>query len=260
MGESEQGLARLPIGDWQVQLLRMTLFTAHRHRVGSQDWWNKVRARSPDTIIEKPGVGGRREMGQFGEGMLILGTEPGRIDWVLAADPRASSSVDPIRTIGSFPETLEELCSVTRKWFSLADCPSARRLAFGAVLLYCVDTQQIAVEQLTPYLRTVDLTLEPSLDLFFQINRPRESKTGIQGLRINRLSKWSVVDVIQLWGSAAALPATVEHVGGQIACRLELDINTGVDFRGPLSRGKLPRVFKELVDLGKEIVTEGDIL
>jgi hypothetical protein len=43
------------------------------------------------------------------------------------------------------------------------------------------------------------------------------------------------------------------------ACCLELDINTAQDFREELTCEQLAQVFQELVELGQEIVGEGDI-
>jgi hypothetical protein len=44
-----------------------------------------------------------------------------------------------------------------------------------------------------------------------------------------------------------------------LACCIELDINTSPDYQEDLPKEKLPQIFRELVDLGKEIVKEGDI-
>jgi hypothetical protein len=56
-------------------------------------------------------------------------------------------------------------------------------------------------------------------------------------------------------------PESVESIfeAEYFACRIELDINTVPDFPGELDREILQPIFGDLVDLGQEIVREGDI-
>ena len=46
---------------------------------------------------------------------------------------------------------------------------------------------------------------------------------------------------------------------GSYYCRLELDINTAPECFGLLTPDKLPELFTEMVEMGKEIAEEGDI-
>ena len=94
----------------------------------------------------------------------------------------------------------------------------------------------------------------------YRINHPRDSSSGITDLRVNRLTKWSVA--LRRGVGFSVGPTGVSGVSpGQafFACRLDLDINTAVDFQSQLSREQLPQIFQELVDLGNEIAGEGDI-
>jgi len=83
---------------------------------------------------------------------------------------------------------------------------------------------------------------------------------GIHGLRINRLTKWSVVrrgtGLIELspHGPKASFFPSAESY----ACRLELDINTLPDYEGELPHDQLGDIFQELVDLGMETAIKGD--
>jgi hypothetical protein len=45
----------------------------------------------------------------------------------------------------------------------------------------------------------------------------------------------------------------------QIAVRLDLDINTTADFSSELPSEQLPKIFRELIELGREIAREGDV-
>jgi hypothetical protein len=44
-----------------------------------------------------------------------------------------------------------------------------------------------------------------------------------------------------------------------IACRLELDINTDAAFVGEIPNESIPTVLDELIGLGKEIASYGDV-
>ncbi len=44
-----------------------------------------------------------------------------------------------------------------------------------------------------------------------------------------------------------------------IACRIEIDVSTAADFPDELPREKLATILRELVNLGKEIASRGDI-
>jgi hypothetical protein len=56
------------------------------------------------------------------------------------------------------------------------------------------------------------------------------------------------------------LPQSISYPTSEIyACRLELDINTPQSFQNELPYDQLNNIFQELVDLGREIATEGDI-
>jgi hypothetical protein len=95
-----------------------------------------------------------------------------------------------------------------------------------------------------------------SSDLFYQINRPRDSRGKIPDLIINRLSKWSIL-ALQI----AAIDSRGSMVKGnkRLSCRLELDISTSGEYCGTIDRKAIAPVFKELVELGKEISEKGDI-
>ena len=145
------------------------------------------------------------------------------------------------------------------RWLTLDSCPEIQRVAFGAVLLSPVDSKVSGYRQLAAYLPSVTIDPEHSTDLLYQINRPRESATGIPDLKINRLSKWSVAQ-ISTAGLVLEPTRILYHDVPQayLACRLELDINTAAERREPLPRETVSNVWQELLNLGMEIVIDGD--
>ena len=97
-----------------------------------------------------------------------------------------------------------------------------------------------------------------SSDFLYQINLPPVlSTTGIEDLRLNRLSKWS----IEAWKSIAlritATTVQAQPVPQASALRLELDINTVPTFAGPIPQERLVDVYRELVAAGREIAANG---
>ncbi|MBL7065662.1 MAG: hypothetical protein ISS49_15895 [Anaerolineae bacterium] len=146
------------------------------------------------------------------------------------------------------------------RWFGLAEPPVLTRVAFGAILLYPVDRREAGYRLLQQYLDHVELDPVGSTDFMYQINRPRDATTEVVGLRINRLSRWSVASFVP-----ALLHVSSDGIGpvaqqaAQYACGLQLDVNTVPDYRGPLAQDQLRPIFTELVRLGMEIVEMGDV-
>lgn len=257
---SQQNVAgRLSLEAWQAEILRLTAFPSPAAQLGEPTWWKDLVGEPPETKISQPRTGGQQEEGPFEGRKLVLRVEPIRIDWLFTPIDDRAQEFESIPTTGSFPESLQIFLQLMLRWFELATCPPVQRLAFGATVLLPVENQQIGYRQISAYL-PFQLDPEGSSDFSYQINRPRDSTSGISGLRINRLSKWSLVRVTM--GALALGPAFVGYSARRIhhVCRLELDINTVPDFQGELSREQLPQIFQELVNLGQEIVREGDIL
>jgi len=252
-------VGRLSLEAWQAEILRLTAFPSPAAQLGEPTWWKDLVGEPPETKISQPRTGGQQEEGRFDESRkLVLRVEPTRIDWLLTPIDDWAREAKGIPTTGSFPESLQIFLQLMLRWFEFATCPAVQRLAFGATVLLPVENQQAGYRQISAYF-PFQLDPEGSSDFSYQINRPRDSTSGISGLRINRLSKWSVVRVTM--GELALGPAVVGYSARQAhdVCRLELDINTAPDFQGELSREQLPQIFQELVNLGREIVREGDI-
>jgi len=244
---------------WQVETLRLTAFPGPAVQVAEPTWWIDLVREPPETKISRPRMGGFQEEGPFKGGKLLLRVQPSRIDWLFTTVEDQEREIESFPTIGPFPESLDTFLPLMCRWFEFETCPSVQRLAFGAILLQPVKNKQAGYRQISPYLPSVQLDPEGSSDFSYRINRPRDTSSGITGLKINRLSNWSVatwrraeLSVGQTW---MGYFQAQEHY----ACRLELDINTAPYFQGELHREQLPLIFQELVDLGKKIATEGDI-
>lgn len=236
-----------------AESLRLTAFAAASARVDASGWWTQLVGSSPETSTSKPGRAELREIGRVGTRNLLLSVLPGRVDWILVA-PADAQAVDETR-IGPFREALEAFRTLMLRW--LQTCPPIVRLAFGAVVIEPVESRVAGYRNLSRYLRAVQLDAEGSQDFFYQVNRPRRSNV-VDGLQINRLSKWSVAQSVPI--TLMLTPQSVQSGmgAGQEACRIEVDINTAPRENAELPSAMLPEILGELVWLGEEIVLAGD--
>ncbi len=247
---------RLPLSKWEAQMLRLTVFPSPAADIVTHNWWEELVGEPPVDVRSQPRMGSRQEGGPFARGKLVLNIEPIRIDWLYTnvSDPNS-----PSVSVGPFEENLGLFQELVERWFNLETAPSAVRLAFGAILLAPAETREEGYRQLSPYL-PFDLDPVGSRDFLYQINRPRAPRSKIEGLSINRLTKWSVMSSHEVL--FAVTPDKSEQIGIEkvrYACRLELDINTSPEFEGELSREEQSGTFRELVEIGTEIVLEGDV-
>ena len=144
-----------------------------------------------------------------------------------------------------------------KKWLAIA--PEIKRLAFGAVLLIPVSNRDEGYTTLSRYL-PFPLDLE-ARNFTYQINRRRDSRLGLPGLEINRLSKWSCLErrMTQLQFVIGESAIASEDSPSNFAMRLEVDINTVPEYPKSLESGNLTGLFSEFIELGAEIAEKGDI-
>ncbi|MEW5988506.1 MAG: hypothetical protein AB1791_17900, partial [Chloroflexota bacterium] len=233
------------LGLWQANTLRLTAFVPPGSGLRTQNWWMDLLGEPPDNESSQPKVQKLTQEGLFDQGKLHFELQPGRIDWKYVAiekekENSTASSAEVLPTIGPFQETLETFLQLMMRWFSFESCPTATRLAFGAILFLPVASRESGYRQLSTYLPFLDLDPQYVSDLVYQINRRRPSVSGPQGLYVNRLSKWSVGGfqnqalVLGPEGVQLVTSGSVYH-----ACSLELDINTAQEFTGVLERNIL---------------------
>lgn len=194
-------------------------------------------------------------------GKLVLAINPQRIDWTYGAGMQAAH--DPIVTVGLVNETFKRFTNWIRRW--LPDAPKLTRFAFGTALLFGVEKKETGYRLLGQFLDGIPRDPDHCSDFFYQINRPRKSKTLAESgcnLEINRSSRWFVQlrqTMRLVVGSEAH--ASIAEVPGSCACRLELDLNTApiAAGDGELPMERIIELFDELVSLAEEIATLGDI-
>jgi hypothetical protein len=258
---------------WQANQLRLTMFPVLPTTGTASDWWADTVGEPPETAVQRPKIGGYRLEGPYELGRLSLEVAPGRVDWYYNAasgsqpDERPLTptglppEVEELPTIGPVAEALTSFLGSMRKWLARAACPDAQRFALGAILLDPVATRKEGHLRLARLLPGIAIDADHSRDFLYQINRPRPTKTGIAGLSINRLAKWSVIEFqSSLLALEPAIPTPAVTQGPEsFACRLEVDFNTDRYFSGALVPAQLRSLLDELSQLLLELAAAGDI-
>jgi len=241
---------------WRANVLRLTAFQAGSLEIDKLDWWERVTGETPEEQVHRPRTPEIKESGEFAGGKLTLHAQPSRLDWLLVPSA-AMGQPGPIMSIGSLPVRLDSFLPAMKAALELA--PTLRRIAFGAVLFWPVGDRTQGYEELNALLPDVQVDASTSQELAFQINRPRETRTGIHGLRINRLSKWAVLRMASKPGGELPSDLWPSSAKEGFAIVLDLDVNTVPEFAEAFQTADLWPLFSELVDFGKELAQEGDI-
>jgi len=248
--------------NWQAESLRLTVFLATNVQLKDEGWWAKITGTVPENKIAKPSRGELVEAGIFQGNALTLSVQPGRVDWILGPNASIEDNLSEIKSVGTFESAGATFSATMSNW--LKDCPSTIRLAYGVVLLEPVENREKGYLRITEYVPAVKIDPRGSEDFFYQINRPRESTTT-KGMRLNRLSKWSVASFQPVRFSIGIAqnqpqPLVYSHGGTPaMACRAEFDLSTAAGFLQELPHDMLPSIFNELVALGSEIAQFGDV-
>jgi hypothetical protein len=257
MTRTAANATRAPETDWKVESLRLTTFHAAALLANAQGWWRGLTGSDPESVVSKPRGGERAEVGRYEGWPLALQVQQqpeGRVDWVAGGFAEAAENLEAVpRLVDRLPLFINPL----KQWLQ-ATCPETNRLAFGSVLRLDVPSREEGYRKLSNYL---DFDLNPeAYDFLYRINRKRQSAV-VDGLRVNRLSNWSVGfqqhRIVTIHFDSGAMEAEQERLAYQ--CRLELDINTSPDFAGPLPHERLVALLDEIREFSLQIVREGDI-
>jgi len=251
---------------WQAQALRISaLWPAAEISVAEA--WAEIMGAEPDTTATQKGgeqqaQGSRPSAeGDQQEEIISLVTKPDRIEWTLRAKGRGEASEEPPDlTLRSLAEALASVTDIGKRWIASKFCPTAQRLALGAMLLAPVQDRQEGYRKLAPYLPGVEIDPEGSRDFFYQVNRPRVTHAPGFDLVVNRLSKWSVAffKTIVVGFGRDGKPPTSRGRAESFACHLVLDINTDQDYAGELGPDEMRALLVEFASLATEISKEGD--
>jgi hypothetical protein len=217
-----------------------------------------VGAEAPN-ISSQQGVG-VQQSGPFRDdySYLTLDIKSGRTDWVMSVSPEKAMEVG-FPSFDDFAGGLRIFRELVVPWARTRE--NVKRVAFGAVVSIAVPDRVTGYRELQPLLPAVQLNIERSSDLFYQINRHATSR-AVENLHINRLCNWGVVIAqmarLQLVGGPAQV--VVGNEGAALsAVRVQMDINTDADRTEPLPSGRMEALLGELLAYAEQIADRGDV-
>ena len=240
---------------WSIELLRLTSYPSPDAIIKDPDWWNTLVGELPESRISQPKIGGVQESGPYKNGILSFDINPSKLNWTYKP---VQSEENPFPIFEDSNETLQSFSELITKWFELGDCPTARRLAFGAQFSLEVGSKVDGYMSLDKYLHDVKIDPNGSSDLFYQINRPRLIDFNETKISINRLTRWKIL-AVQLFRMEFP-KGSQTRIGKDVhSCRREVDINTDNDFEGTFSNQEQKQLWNTLKENGIEITEKGDI-
>jgi len=244
--------------NWRSESLRVTLFTQGGVELPASDWWLAVVGEPPESKTERLRESIQTMEGHLGKAKLILNVIANRVDWILGSDPNLDQELTESPNVGPYPDALDSFGDKIFPWVKTG--PALTRFAWGMTLSQPVPDRVAGYRKLQEFLPSLKLDPENSSDLLYQINRPRKSKI-VEGLAVNRLQKWSVIALHTLRFQVGATQAQVQQRLDEVVhgCRVELDINTSENRTEVLPKERVGDLLQELVRLGDEILTKGDI-
>ena len=251
----------LNLKDWQAENLRLSVFMVDPIDPLQTRSWERLVGSVPDELRTQPPQQLVTEEGPFLNGRLRVETRGNRFDWRLFPDLKQLNSSFEFPSLGSYAAAEEGFRNLMLKW--LDGCPAIHRIAYGAILLLPANDVSDTYKILADLLPAVEIDIESTRDFTYRINRRRHSRYGIEGLEINRLSTWSAVQIIgavvDVSASGHTAPKVTQLPNSRNICRLELDINTAPEHTAELRKDFVNGIFNELVDMGNEIATRGEI-
>ena len=238
---------------WKPNQFRLTLFPEKDFEPSPLDWWRELLGSDPEvqqTISRKSEI---HLEGNYEGGSLQLNVNPIRIDWRYIAIQENQDELE-VATLGTYADNMSVFFDLMGNWLNTEPVSSVKRLAFGSILVYEVETTSDGYKFLTSFLESsVKIDTDNSSDLFYQINRPRK----LNNIVINRLSKWAVLKL----QSGVYSDSDLRFGNNELyAARLEVDINTSPNTDKIFTIQECNDLYQILSDLGEEIALKGDIL
>jgi hypothetical protein len=247
---------RFPMGEWGVESLRLTLLGVS----GELDWlnsWMSV-AREPFAKKTETRDGPLELVGTlFDLGPLKLSTLPNRIDWHFGFIGAPETRLKDFPRSGSWSAVAPAFQKAMQQWLLSALSMEATRIGFGAVFTHDEADRESGYERLKAYLPFVPVGQDVA-DFLYQVNRRRDSSIAGASLKLNRLMRWSVVQLQPLAIEVAGGAVNLRKGEPRYATRLELDLSTPLERETPLERKLSAALLGELTQLAEELATEGD--
>jgi len=230
---------------WQVRSARVTAF--HYGKPAPTSWWQLLhgakaaRTSKRGAFVEESGlIEGQR---------LILMDQPNRMDVVLTPGQGNAAPELPVHSIGTIDAVSRRMSQLALKLATLAEFPTANRLAFGVSLFQASSGRLETIEELAHIFPGLSRELQQSTDFVFQINHPAQEPLGDGSVEINYLQKW-FFSHLKLDGGTPTGPIEA------FTANVELDISTGISSTRRWSANEAVQIIPRLIRGAKRVLEE----
>jgi hypothetical protein len=245
-----------PARHWDAELLRCTVFASNPQQL-DRPLWDRVTGKvEPTQVLSVPQT---MIAGNVDGNRLVMQASGLRSDIVMQPAPEQVQTAAEYASLGRYSDAMAKFRPIVDRF--LQKRADVVRIAFGSVLLQGAQSVQDGKVRLLKFLPAVKIKRADDVDdVLFQINRRRKSKANsVKNFYINRLAKWSAVQILPAYLRIEGQGISVVHRPLSNVLRLELDMNTPSDWNKPLPKLKLQSLFRELCDSAIEISEKGDI-
>lgn len=241
-------MSKKNLKSWSIQQLRLTLFIGNSPAELITSVWNLVSTVVAETDESRPREGFRRLAGMVDDDKLVevmLGA--GRIDVIWR--PLAQTQINPHIFIGDSAKVIDQFSSVVNKLINGLEVP-IYRIALG---MHFVQPSKDKVDsyKLLAKLLPVDIDPVASKDFMYQINCPISFNQKGQCIELNRLMRWSAIEVRQFSAVSSAQQGLVSQISpnsnSYILC--EVDNSSPAEPIAIMDKESLVGVYSKLVDL-----------
>jgi hypothetical protein len=237
--------------DWEVETLRLSLFSNAATRVSDDDWRRLTNQTEEYNRQISPGAtiyGGRMEDTQVS--LAAVGSRIDIVQSIIVPDTPASDFL----TFGAWSAGRDRFLRLAVPWIKGAE-PPVLRVAFGTVLLLRTADVVKSYEALKGLLKSVSVDSARMSDLFYRVNWKTTSK-AVPHLLVNRITSWAALTArvarMELGGTFVS-SSTDAH-----AVRLEIDNSTDQLRTESFEPAQVTNLIDELVVLASATADNGE--
>jgi hypothetical protein len=240
---------------WNAQLLRLTLFV--RKPIDGSGLWQAVVGTPPEIDEHKPREGLRRQAGQIDNSLLEMGMTANRLDWVMSPVVETPTA-DLTGHLGDPQSAADKFDKLLMPWLGGLDF-EVIRIAIGVVAVSPEVDRTAAYARLQKLVPSVNYDAEHTREVLYQVNRPVRSET-VQGLELNRLTKWSAGRLVSqnisfaVGGIVSTTEAEIRHF-----TRCECDHSTPAERVDVFERAEFCLIYEELRKLATLNLDKGEL-
>lgn len=236
-------MSKKKLNNWSVQQIRLTLFVANPVAELLSSVWSLVSSEPAETDESRPREGFRRLAGMVDNDKLLEVIQgAGRIDVLWR--PIAQTQINPHIFIGDSTQVIDQFSAVADRLFNQLEVP-VYRIALG---MHFVRPSKDKVDsyKLLGKLLAIDVDPVGSRDFMYQINYPSSFNLKDESIELNRLMRWSAIEV-RHFPQIGSLNNVMPETDSFVLC--EVDNSSPAEPISGLDKNSLKNLYSKLKDL-----------